>query len=185
MCFPSDDSDLSFYQPKMWNKCRHYFDPSRVKVLVFRFDMIFRLICQGRSCNVVAEKHFSHGRCQLWRPWKKTNETLPKSTHDFSISASVFSFFFFLFSTPLFVFSCLLGPELLTSGSAAWCFLAAVKFHRSQLSSTDTFFLFFFFLITQIFMHGPSVSMTRLWPRHSPSRRRTPTSARREAVQRR
>lgn len=90
-----------------------------------------------------AEKHFSHGRCQLWRPWKKQMKRCPNATHHFSISASVFSFLFFLFFTLLFVFSSLLGKELLTSGSAAWCFLAAVKLHRSQLSSADTFFSFF------------------------------------------
>lgn len=103
----------------------------------------------------------------------------PNATHDFSISASVFSFFPFLPPSLFCFFTSLLGPELLTSGSESWCFLAAVKFRRSQPSGADTFPFFFFFVITQIFMHGPSASMTRLWPRHSPSRRRTPTSARR------
>lgn len=80
---------------------------------------------------------FSHTDSRML-PTEKTPMTrCPNATHD---SISPLRVFFLSFFYRVFVFSSLLGLELLTSGSAAWCFLAAVKFHSSQPSGADTFF---------------------------------------------
>lgn len=115
-------------------------------VFVFSSCMISCLICLAAVAMWLqrAEKHFSHTDSRTLQTVTKPNETLPKcSSRLFHLGIRVFFVLFSFFYPALcFFFSSLLGPELLTSGSTAWCFLAAVKFHRSQPSAADTIFFF-------------------------------------------